>query len=332
MSPAALSSSQVKPYPPGIHVPTLTWFKDDEDQNLDWEVQETHLRFLITSGLHGIVIAGTNGEAAALSQKERLDLIRLTRQVAEASGKPDLPITVGCNGGCTRAVIEETIAAADAGADYALVLVPSYFHFAMTSDAITAFFLEVADKSPIPIVVYNFPGVVSGLDVNSEMLDVLGQHPNIVAVKLTCGGIAKVARAAAKFGAFNGKTGGESFRALAGQSDWLVPALIIGGAGCITGLANLYPKACLEMYERWKSGRLAGAVEIQNELAKSEIGFGQGGINGTKWIVAKLRGYPEGSSHCRRPYPRFSDDKKKSWLAGKMEICMPLEASLADSK
>jgi 4-hydroxy-2-oxoglutarate aldolase len=112
----------------------------------------------------------------------------------------------------------------------------------MNTDAINEFFLEVADKSSVPIVIYNFPGVVAGLDVNSEMLDLLGEHPNIVAVKLTCGGIAKVARVSAKFGAFRSSENAETFRALAGQSDWLVPALAAGGAGCITGLANLYPK------------------------------------------------------------------------------------------
>lgn len=157
-------------------------------------------------------------------------------------GKSNLPITVGCNGGCTEAVVNDIAATAQAGADYALVLVPSYFHFAMNADAINEFFLEVADRSPIPIVIYNFPGVVSGLDVNSVMLDLLGEHPNIVAVKLTCGGIAKVARVSAKFGAFDGHDREGSFRALAGQSDWLVPALAVGGAGCITGLANLYPR------------------------------------------------------------------------------------------
>jgi dihydrodipicolinate synthase/N-acetylneuraminate lyase len=185
-----------------------------------------------------VVIAGTNGEAAALTREEKSELIRLARSLAPSS----LPITAGCNGGCTRAVIEDIQAAHTAGADYALVLVPSYFHFAMTKDAIRDFFLEVADKSPLPIVVYNFPGVVSGLDVDSELLSVLGKHPNIVAVKLTCGGIAKVERVAAEFGSFWSKGKGEEFRALAGQSDWLVPALAAGGTGCITGLANLYPK------------------------------------------------------------------------------------------
>lgn len=93
----------------------------------------------------------------------------------------------------------------------------------------------MASASPIPVVIYNFPGVVAGLDVNSDMLSRLGKHPNIVGVKLTCGGIAKVARVRSQFQP-------EEFCALAGQSDWLVPAMAVGSTGAITGVANLYPK------------------------------------------------------------------------------------------
>lgn len=142
---------------------------------------------------------------------------------------------LGCNAGCTRDAIDQTVDAKAAGADAALVLVPSYFHSAMTPSAIVAFFEELADESPIPILIYNFPDVAAGIDVNSDMLDTLGRHQNIVGVKLTCGGIAKVARVAAAFDT-------SEFCALAGQSDWLVPALSAGGMGCITGLANLFPK------------------------------------------------------------------------------------------
>lgn len=67
------------------------------------------------------------------------------------------------------------------------------------------------------------------------MLSTLGKHPNIVGIKLTCGGIAKVARVKAEFEP-------EQFCALAGQSDWLVPAMAVGGTGVITGVANLFPK------------------------------------------------------------------------------------------
>ena len=220
-------------YPPGIHVPSLTWF--NEQQEIDWDVQEKHFEFLISNGLHGIVIAGTNGEAATLSSAEKTQLVQRCRKTAQRLGRGDLPIAIGGVAGCTREAIQQTVEAKEAGANAFLALVPSYFHFAMDQAAIVAFFTELADASPIPIIIYNFPGVVSGLDVNSEMLDTLGKHPNIPAVKLTCGGIAKVARISAAF-----KT--SVFCALAGQSDWLIPAMSIGGTGCITGVANLYPK------------------------------------------------------------------------------------------
>jgi 4-hydroxy-2-oxoglutarate aldolase len=142
---------------------------------------------------------------------------------------------MGCGGQSTHKVIAETYLAKEAGAEFALVLVPSYFYFAMNEEAIITFFEEVADTSPIPILIYNFPTVVAGLDVNSDMLSRLGRHPNIVGVKLTCGGIAKVARIAAEFKP-------SEFSAVAGQSDWIIPALTVGGTGSVTGVGNLYPR------------------------------------------------------------------------------------------
>jgi 4-hydroxy-2-oxoglutarate aldolase len=133
-----------KPFPPGVHVPSLTWFKSDSNQEIDWELQAEHLKFLITSGIHGIVIAGTNGEAVTLTAEEKTQLLKTTRRIAIEAGLPDFTITLGCGGQCTRDVIVETKLAQNAGANFALVLVPSYFHFAMNEDAIVAFFQEVS--------------------------------------------------------------------------------------------------------------------------------------------------------------------------------------------
>lgn len=268
-----------------------------------------------TANKSPVVIAGTNGEAVTLSAQEKRQLVQTARETATTLGQP-LPITLGCGGQTTQQVTAETQLAAEAGADYALVLVPSYFHFAMTEAAILAFFRELADASPIPIIIYNFPGVVAGLDVNSEMLSALGQHPNIIGVKLTCGGIAKVARVSAQFKP-------DEFFTLAGQSDWLVPAMAVGSVGSITGVANLYPRYCVRIFELFREGKTKEAEQAQLELAKMEWGFGKGGINGTKFIVAKLRGYPLESSHCRRPYPRYESEEKKAWIEG---VVRPLEA------
>ncbi|KAL6862082.1 hypothetical protein J3F83DRAFT_762783 [Trichoderma novae-zelandiae] len=306
---ADIRAQAARPFPPGIHVPSLTWFNNDASQEVDWDLQERHLNFVISSDLHGIVIAGTNGEAVTLTQDEKIKLIAMTRRVATQVGRPDIAITVGCSGQCTRDVIAETQLAKAAGADFVLMLVPSYFHFAMNKDSIVSFFEEAASASPLPVLIYNYPNVVAGLDVDSEMLNRLAKHPNIVGVKLTCGGIAKVSRIAASYTA-------DEFSALAGQSDWLVPALSVGGTGAITGIANLYPK-------------LKEATALQLELAKMEWGFAKGGINGTKWVVAKLRGYPEESYHCRRPYPKFDNIAQQKWILGVVEALGATEKGIA---
>ena len=93
-----------------------------------------------------VVLAGTNGEAVTLSHQEKTDLVSTTRKLATELGRPDVTITLGCGGQSTREVIAETRLAKEAGADFALVLVPSYFHFAMNEDAIVEFFQEV--RSP----------------------------------------------------------------------------------------------------------------------------------------------------------------------------------------
>ncbi|TDZ36750.1 putative 4-hydroxy-2-oxoglutarate aldolase [Colletotrichum trifolii] len=309
------------PFPPGIHVPSLTWFGDDASQEIDWAVQSKHIEFLVKSGLHGIVLAGTNGEAVTLSADEKRQLVQKTREIAVNAGRPDLTITLGCGGQSTRDVIAETKLAKDAGADFVLVLVPSYFHFAMNEEAIVGFFEELADASPVPVIIYNFPGVAAGLDVDSDMLSRLGKHPNIVGVKLTCGGIAKVARVRAEFEP-------SQFFALAGQSDWLVPALSVGSTGTITGVANLYPKYCVRIFDLYGAGKVQEAAAAQLKLAQMEWAFGKGGINGTKWVVAKSRGYPLASCHCRRPYPQYTDEKKQAWIADLVKPLAEEEAKL----
>ena len=170
-----------KPALEGIHVPSLTFFATSSKQEIDWDTQNKHLRFLIASGVHGIVLAGTNGEAITLSRTEKSELVRATREAARDLGVPNLPISLGTSGTSTRDVLDDCTAAKEAGADFALVLVPSFFHFAMTKDAICEFFEEVADASPVPVVIYNFPGVAAGLNVDSTMLDRLAKHEHIIA-------------------------------------------------------------------------------------------------------------------------------------------------------
>lgn len=181
------------------------------------------------------MLCGSSGESATLSLSERGQLVKKTREIAKKHGKENFPITVGCLAGCTRDILEQIKTGYQNGADIALVLVPAVFHWAMHNQAIIEFFQEIGDRSPIPIMIYNFPGLLSGLDVNSDMLETLSAHENICAVKLTCGGVGKMTRVAAQ-------NSPSQFAAVCGQSDWIVAAQASGGSGCISGVANLFPK------------------------------------------------------------------------------------------
>lgn len=166
---------------------------------------------------------------------EKGKLVKKAREIANAQGKTNFPITLGILAGCTRDILAQIDEGHKNGADFALVLVPAVFHWSMTSKAVVEFFQEVGDRSPLPIVIYNFPNLLSGIDVDPFMLEELGAHPNIYAVKLTCGSIGKATRVAAQFEH-------TQFTSLSGMSDWLVAALTAGSTGCISGVANVFPK------------------------------------------------------------------------------------------
>ncbi|CAK7203609.1 hypothetical protein SEUCBS139899_006346 [Sporothrix eucalyptigena] len=311
MSPTSRFAS----YPPGIHGPSITFFHDTVQQEIDWETQEKHFEFMIKN-LHGIVLAGSSGENATLTIAEKGQMVKLARDVATRLGKPDFPITLGILAGCTRDILAQIEAGHQNGADFALVLVPAVFHWSMTSQAVLDFFKEVGDRSPLPIIIYNFPNLLSGIDVDAFMLEELGRHPNIYAVKLTCGGVGKATRVAAQFPP-------TEFTSLSGMSDWLVAALAAGSAGCISGVANIFPGVMMEIYNLYRAGKMDEAIVLQKKLVQPELGIATSDVSGMKWITAKTRGYPESSAHCRRPIPRFVDQEKKDRA---MRLVTPLVA------
>lgn len=192
-----------------------------------------------------VVLSGSSGESCTLGLDEKAQLVKRCRAIATAAGRPDVAITLGCWAGSTREILAQTTTGHQNGADFALVLVPSVFHWSMTQTAIVEFFQDIADRSPMPIIIYNLPAIVGGLEVDSDMLETLSKHPNIAGVKLTCGVIGKITRLASQVPA-------SEFATLCGQSDLLVPALSVGVTGCISGVANLFPKVWKHFFPLWK--------------------------------------------------------------------------------
>jgi hypothetical protein len=180
----AMSSHSLPP-PPGIYTPLVTFFQPDS--SLDLDAIRAHALRIAQGGVAGLVLQGSNGEAVHLDNEERQTIIRTVRSHLNENGYPGLSLIIGCGLPSAIATVKLTKEAKTAGGDFALVLPPSYWPGAMSKPVLVKFFEEVADQSPLPILVYNFPLVANGINIDSDTMIQLSKHQNIVGCKLTCG-------------------------------------------------------------------------------------------------------------------------------------------------
>lgn len=228
---------------------------------------------------------GSNGEAQHLSHDERKEAIRLTRQTLDEHGHNSILVIAGTGAQSTRETKKLCIDAHAAGASHALVLTPSTWPQYMSTENILRFHREVADASPIPTMIYNFPTVTAGLDLDSEIISALAAHPNIVGTKLSCGNIGKLHRLTSQFNPV-------TFAVFAGRSDVLVQGLVSGSCGAIAALVNILPKHHARLYALWKEGNIQEAMQLQAEFGHADWAISKiGGIGGIKAIVNKHWSY-----------------------------------------
>ena len=154
---------------------------------IDLEAYDRLLDFQLEQGSDGLVVAGTTGESAALLQDEFAAL--LERAVERVDGR--VHVIAGTGGAATGRTLEQTLLAADLGADAALVVTPYYVK--PPQRGLAAHFSTVADASPIPVVLYNVPGRTS-VDMQPETTAELSEHPNIVGIKEAVGNTERVER------------------------------------------------------------------------------------------------------------------------------------------
>lgn len=285
---------------PGIYVPTLAFF-DKESEALDTDTIARHAVRMAEAGVAGILTQGTNGEAAHLSRTERKVVTKTTRDALNNAGYTDLPIVVGCGAQSTRESIEICFEAQSAGGDFAIVLPPSYYKEQYRRDGLRQFFTDIADASPIPILLYNYPAVTAGIDLDSDLIVDLAQHPNIVGCKLTCGNTGKLNRIAAGTRAATPHDPASGFLCLGGSADFTLQALIGGGSGAVCGLANVMPKACVRLYDLYRTGEMEEARRLQAAVARGDWIVIQSGIMGTKSLLQHFCGY---GGFARKPLPR----------------------------
>lgn len=312
----SLTTASPQPHVPaaGVWCPAVSFINHETD-TLDLDAQSKYFAYLSTTGLAGLVILGTNSEAFLLTREERAQLIATAR----AAVGPDFPLMAGVGAHSTKQTLELAHDAAAAGANYLLVLPPAYFGKATSMNVVKRFFAEVAAKAPLPIVVYNFPGVCNGVDMDSDTITAITRDSaaaspngksNIVGVKLTCGSVGKITRLAAQLPA-------SEFATFGGQSDFLIGGLAAGSAGCIAAFANVFPKLAARVYALHRKGQAEEALRLQRVAALAESPI-KSGIASTKFAVATYSARaagiadPEAKLLPRHPYEGVGEPVKKS--------------------
>lgn len=278
---ATNGTAKRNPLPHGVYVPTVAFFKPDEE--IDLAIVEKHAAYLARSGVTGLVTQGSNGEAVHLDREERKAITAATRRAVDAAGYSSMPVIAGCGAASTRETIQLCKDSGAAGADAVLVLPPSYYKALVSNEALHAHFHAVADASPVPLLIYNFPGASSGLDLSSDDILALSKHPNIIGCKLTCGNTGKLARVAAG--------SKPEFLTFGGSADFTLQTLIAGGDGIIGGVANLIPRSCVRLMELYRSGKVDEAQKLQAVVARADWGAIHGGFVAVKSALQSYHGY-----------------------------------------
>ncbi|MHB1863279.1 MAG: dihydrodipicolinate synthase family protein [Gemmatimonadaceae bacterium] len=266
----------------GVLAPVVSTF-DRASGELDLDAFSANVRAHLAAGLHGIVVAGSTGEAVLLDETERGRLVEVARAVTPR----DRLLLAGVGGESTRVTLQRARQAAAAGADAVLVVSPHYYTTAaMTADALLGHFRRVADESPIPVVLYNIPKYV-GFTISPSIVTELASHRNIIGIKDSSGDrdLMSVYINAQR----------RDFSVLTGSGSQLHAALSAGAVGGILAVALFAPELSLAVYERTlaRDDAAAAAAQVRLGLLASAI-VASLGVAGVKAAMdaAGLHGGP----------------------------------------
>jgi len=249
----------------GIFTPIITPFTSDD--TLDEAGLRRNVARWMETSLTGLVVLGSNGEAAQLDDAEADRIVEIVREGVPASR----PLIAGTGRESTRATIDATRRAATAGVDAVLVRTPSFFKSQMTTEVFVRHYTDVAEASPVPVMLYNVT-MFTGVNLLPDAVERLATHPNIVGMKESGSDIAQT------------------------SATTCVHALCAGCDGAILALAALAPDECAELVTLVRERRLDEARTLQQRLlplAKSVGGtYGVPGLKAALHLLGFASGPP----------------------------------------
>ncbi|TID21422.1 tRNA ligase 1 [Venturia nashicola] len=304
--------------PTGVFVPVPTFFHppsgvDSLQAKLDTVTQVKHSIHLARNGVRGLVLLGSTGEAIHLSRSERLQLISDVRKGLDDAGFLAYPIMTGVLTNSVEEALEWLEDAARAGSDWGLVLVPGYFGTAATQNNIKAWYKVVADHSPLPILVYNYPGVTNQILVEPQTYTHLAQHPNIVGCKMSHGNVSHHIQVS-----LDPEIDHSKFRVYSGFGQQLGPIVFFGAAGVIDGLAAIYPRTVSYLMDLTAerpidSKSLAEIQSMQFAVSCAEEYIGAWGIVGIKEGIYRVLGMGNQEGGRLPLKGKLSDEQWNVW-------------------
>lgn len=280
--------------PHGIIPPIVTPFTKEGRVNVP--VLRQLVNFLIENGVHGLFPMGTTGEFYAVDNSEYRTVLETV--IDETRGR--VPVYAGANHITTRGVVELAKLAQEIGADAISVLTPMFI--SQTQDELYAFFKTVASNTSLPIVMYNNKPKTN-ITITPDTVAKLALIPNIVAVKDSTGDFTNTEEY------LRLTKNIPDFKVLIGRDTLIHAALCYGASGSIASCANVAPRLCADIYDKYVAGDLAGSLEAQYTLAPLRIACAMGTFPAVIKEGLVMQGIPVGK--CLEPIAELSVDEKE---------------------
>lgn len=263
--------------PKGIITPIVTPMNEDESIN---EVEFRKLiDRLIDSGIYGLFALGTNGEVYAMSEEEKLEVLRII--VDQVNHRVPVYAGTGCVG--TKETIKLSQKAAEIGVDALSVVSPYYV--AVSQDDIYRYYSSIAQSTDLPIILYNMPAR-TGNNIDFKTVAKLCKFDNIVGIKDSSGNFDNTLKYI--------ENTDKRLSVLSGNDSLILWTLLAGGQGAIAGWSNVYPKLLLDIYHLWEHGKLKEANEKQISIRPLRNIMQLGNPNSVVKRAMNLLGYNVG--------------------------------------
>ncbi len=218
------------------------------DGSINWDEFGRIIDFQVDNGTDAIIVCGTTGESATMTDEEHVECIRYC--VDRVNKR--IPVIAGTGSNDTKYAVDLSKEAEKLGADALLVVTPYYNK--TSQRGLIAHFTAIADSVNVPIILYNVPsrtGVNIALDTYIE----LSKHRNIAAVKEASGNISAIAKVFEKCG--------EDMDVYSGNDDQIVPIMALGGKGVISVLSNVAPRETHQLTQLCLDNNVAEAAKMQ---------------------------------------------------------------------